>query len=900
MKQLKSYEIRQMWLDFFASKGHKIVPSASLVPVDDPTLLWINAGVAPLKKYFDGREIPENPRLCNAQKSLRTNDIENVGKTARHHTFFEMLGNFSIGDYFREEALTFAYELLFDQKWFGIPKELIYITYYPEDKETYDKWVSLGVDPTHLIPTTDNFWEIGEGPCGPDTEFFFDRGEKYDPNGLGIRLLKEDIENDRYIEIWNIVFSQYNSTLGLSRDQYPELPSKNIDTGGGLERLACVFQNVETNYETDLFLPMIEFVEELSKINYSTCTEEQKMAFRVIVDHIRSVTFALADGAVLSNEGRGYVLRRILRRAVRMGRKLGIHKPFLYKIVHVVIENMKTFYAYLVDKEAIITKLIQIEEENFLKTLESGEKKLNEMIKVSTENRISGEDAFLLYDTFGFPIELTIEAAEDKGYVVDVDGFKMELEKQKERARSARSDEQSMNVQNEEYLKYKLPSLFIGYEKSNCDAKVTGLFKSGEFVNEATGDVIVIFDQTPFYAESGGQVGDQGTMILNGETYHVFNTIKLPNGQHAHMIHIRNNKIHVGDQVSLEIDGEFRHHVACNHSATHLLNEALRKVLGSHVTQQGSLVTSEYLRFDFNNYENLTSEQILMVEKLVNKEIQKNSIVNTILTNVSEAKKLGAQAVFGEKYGDVVRLVEMGYSKELCGGTHVKQTKEIEKFAIINIESKGSGIFRIEAATNDKIINNLKEKLQGVVQSLQCLEEKQATILEKGKEEGFALQSNPIVIPKFIGSYQDILNFRNAETLGRSSIKEIEREYEQLYRNKNSAHYQSFLDLFYNQNEMKVLVTKVELYDIDVLKDIVDKLSASLNNCVIFIANVLENKIVYLAKSKGNSNHCGNLVKTAAQFTGGNGGGRPDFAQAGGKEVAKVEETLEKIKEMIH
>ena len=364
MRKLKGSEIRQMWLDFFNSKGHEVLPSASLVPQDDPTLLWINAGVAPLKKFFDGREKPTNPRICNAQKSIRTNDIENVGKTARHHTFFEMLGNFSIGDYFREEVLTWAYELLFSDKWFGFDKNLIYITYYPKDTDTYKKWVELGVSPDHLIALEDNFWEIGEGPCGPDTEIFYDRGVKYDPENIGIRMLKEDIENDRYIEIWNIVFSQFNSKIGVPRSEYKELPSKNIDTGSGLERMACVMQEVETNYDTDLFKPYIEFLEEYTGIKY-----DNQMAFRVIVDHIRSVTFAISDGALLSNEGRGYVLRRILRRAVRYGRKLGIKEPFLYKMVDLVVDNMKDFYPYLEEKKALVTKLIKIEEENFLKTL---------------------------------------------------------------------------------------------------------------------------------------------------------------------------------------------------------------------------------------------------------------------------------------------------------------------------------------------------------------------------------------------------------------------------------------------------------------------------------------------------------------------------------------------------
>jgi alanyl-tRNA synthetase len=374
-----------MWLDFFKSKNHEVIPSASLIPYNDPTLLWINAGVAPLKKYFDGREKPNNPRMTNAQKSIRTNDIDNVGRTSRHHTFFEMLGNFSIGDYFRNEVIDWASELLFSDKWFGFPKELIFITYYPTDKDTFNKWVENGVDPSHLIPLEDNFWEIGEGPCGPDTEIFFDRGEKYDPEKIGIRLLEDDIDNDRYIEIWNIVFSQFNSKSGVARKEYPELPSKNIDTGSGLERLACIFQGTETNYETDLFLPLINYVEEYSHQKY----ESNKMAFRVIADHIRSVTFAIADGAMLSNEGRGYVLRRILRRAVRYGKKLGINEPFLYKMVSLVVDNMKSFYPYLIEKQPIIEQIIKTEEENFLKTLENGEKKLHDIINSNKNNNIS-------------------------------------------------------------------------------------------------------------------------------------------------------------------------------------------------------------------------------------------------------------------------------------------------------------------------------------------------------------------------------------------------------------------------------------------------------------------------------------------------------------------------------
>lgn len=898
MKELKSYEIRKMWLDFFASKGHKVVPSASLVPIDDPTLLWINAGVAPLKKYFDGREVPENPRLCNAQKSLRTNDIENVGKTARHHTFFEMLGNFSIGNYFRDEALEYAVELLFDEKWFSIPKELIYITYYPNDKETYDKWISLGIDASHLIPIADNFWEIGDGPCGPDTEIFFDRGEKYDPKGLGIKMLMEDIENDRYIEIWNIVFSQFNSITGLCRNDYPELPNKNIDTGCGLERLSCVFQHAETNYETDLFMPMIKYVESLCNINYNECNENEKLAFRVIVDHIRSVTFALADGAILSNEGRGYVLRRILRRAVRMGRNLGINDPFLYKIVDIVIENMKDFYGYLVEKKPIISKLIKIEEENFLKTLESGEKRLLEIMRNSNQV-ISGADAFLLYDTFGFPIELTIEAAADKGFEVNIDEFKAELQKQKERARNARNMEQSMNAQNEEYLNFKVLSEFVGYKTLSETAKVIGLFKDGVKVEYASGNVIAIFDKTPFYGEMGGQLGDQGTLIFNNEVFTVYNTIKFPNGQHAHFIDMKNTMIHLDDLVKLDVDEEYRLRVSANHSATHLLNATLRTVLGPHVIQQGSLVCDEYLRFDFNNYEPLTNEQILQIEKLVNKKIMDKCSVTTIETTLNEAKTSGAQAVFGEKYGSIVRLVTMSDSKELCGGTHVSNTMQIEKFAIVSLESKGSGIYRILATTKDMIGKVMAEHLRGISDDLRALEEKRCEIIKSAENEKFKLDSRPIIIPNITGSYQDILNYRETLNCARNIVKELDKSFENLYREKRSSNFNQFIDMIYQVNNTNVLVTSVENYDVDVLKDIIDKIACRYENCFIFIANICLAKIVFVAKSKGNKYNCGQLVKEAAIIAGGNGGGRPDFAQAGGKDVSRANDAINRIKELI-
>ena len=750
MKKLTGNQIRSIWLEFFKSKGHEIIPSASLIPHNDPTLLWINAGVAPLKKYFDGREKPKNPRMTNAQKSIRTNDIENVGKTARHHTFFEMLGNFSIGDYFRNEVLTWAYELLFSPDWFALDKNNIYITYYPEDKDTFEKWQSLGVEASHLVPIADNFWEIGEGPCGPDTEIFYDRGTKYDPNNIGLDLLRKDIENDRYIEIWNIVFSQYNSVSGLPREQYPELPSKNIDTGSGLERLACIFQETETNYETDLFMPMIKFLEQHTGCSYDN--PAYKMAFRVIVDHVRSVTFAIADGATFANEGRGYVLRRILRRAVRYGKKLGIKQPFLYQMVSIVIDNMKDFYSYLVDKQAIIEKIIKTEEENFLKTLATGEKKLNDIMSNSKEKVISGASAFLLYDTFGFPIELTQEAASDNGFTVDIVGFNEELEKQKNRARNARSNEQSMNIQNEEYLNFKRKSEFVGYTTLEQESTVIGLFKDGKKVNKANGLLFVVLEKTPFYAEMGGQAGDQGIFTYKGQNFDVLDTFKLPNGQHAHSVDFKNQEISVDDIVLACVNADYRLAVSQNHSATHLLNQALREVLGQHVVQHGSQVTKENLRFDFNHYQNLTVEEILKVEEIVLDAIKKGYEVKTIETSLENAKKLGAQALFGEKYGDVVRLVDMTFSKELCGGTHVKNTSDIKNFAITSIESKGSGIFRIEAVASDNIFDEIQNAVKNTKDVILDVINKCNDLVKTAEKENIKLTKPNFVLPSIVGS----------------------------------------------------------------------------------------------------------------------------------------------------
>lgn len=894
MKRMKSYEIRQMWLDFWKSKGHDIIPSASLVPVNDPSLLWINAGVAPLKKYFDGREIPANRRMANSQKSIRTNDIENVGRTARHHTFFEMLGNFSIGDYFRKEALTWAMEILTSPKWFGFDLNRLYFTVHPSDDESKKLWQELGVAENHIVELESNFWEIGEGPCGPNTEIFYDRGPKYDPDNLGIQLLEQDLDNDRYIEIWNIVFSQYNAEAGKKRSEYRELPSKNIDTGMGLERMCCVLQETETNYETDLFLPIIEETERLTQVKYLG-----QMAFKVIADHVRSVVFAVADGAIISNEGRGYVLRRILRRAVRFGRKLGMNEAFMYKLVPVVAEIMKEHYPYLLDKVEDIQKIIRFEEEKFLQTLEAGEKRLVDYINNVDEKIVSGPTAFLLYDTFGFPYELTVEVASEHGFKVDEEGFLTELEKQKEKSRASRSDEQSMVTQNEAMLAFTEESNFIGYDVLEAETEVIALFSEGVRVKEASGEVLAVFKETPFYAEAGGQIGDRGFLKLAGKQYKITDTTKLPNFQHASLVQLGKEKIRENEQVKLIVDPDFRKHVIKNHSATHLLNEALRRVIGKHVSQQGSYVGNEFLRFDFNHYSLLTNEEILAVEALVNEKINENLKVEIKEMPFSEAKKLDVQAVFGEKYGDIVRVVDMDFSKELCGGCHVKKTGEIKRFAILGVESKGSGIYRIEAATDARIKPELARTLAGIEQEISDLRSKIQSLLEEAKAEGLDVGYEEIEISPVTESYQTVINRRKEVQLLQESAKELDKRIQKAKKERNVIALEDYLQNNLTIKDYNVLISKTYGLESDVVKDLADRLADKLNPGVVFLANLMENRIVFICKNKIDKLNAGKLVKEAAVITGGNGGGRSDFAQAGGKDPSKIDLALQAIKERI-
>ncbi len=872
MKQLTGNQVRQMFLDYFEEHGHMIEPGASLVPHNDPTLLWINAGVAALKKYFDGTEKPKCNRIANAQKSIRTNDIENVGKTARHHTFFEMLGNFSIGDYFKKEAIHFAWEFLTDPKWIGFPKEKLYISVYTDDDEAYRVWTQeCGVDPSHILRTDDNFWEIGEGPGGPDSEIFYDRGEKYDPQCLGERLFFEEMENDRYIEVWNVVFSQFDCNPAIPRKEYKELPQKNIDTGMGLERLVSLIQGGETNFDTDLFLPIIHATEKIAKYPYEG---EHKMAYRVIADHIRTVTFALSDGANFSNNGRGYVLRRVLRRAVRYGIKLGIDKPFMYQLVQVVADEMKEFYPYLQDKVAYNENLVRIEEETFHKTLANGERLLNEEMQKATNGVLSGKVVFRLYDTYGFPYELTAEIAEENGLQVDHAAFDEEMRLQKERARAARGDLNSMSSQAVDLMNFTDKSTFVGYEQLTCSGKVIALFKDGVSVEEVCDEGSAIFDTTCFYAESGGQIGDCGT-VQNETTAAEINEVhKAPHGQPLHHIIMKKGTLHVGDTLTLTVDTAKRAQTTANHSCTHLLQSALKKVIGSHIAQAGSYNCPEYLRFDFTHFEKISEEQLMEIEALVNQYITGCYAVLKEELPIEEAKKRNATALFDEKYGDIVRVVTMGdVSCEFCGGCHVDNTNQIGLCKIISEESIGSGVRRITAKTG--------------FAAYQEFAANQKTLINIAH----ALKMNGIsnVEPK-------VVQLVNELSIANKTCSQLN---EQIFALKAN----DLVNQLKPIGKGKILIERFDQMDAKALKDIASNIKSQKEDSVVFFACVNDNKIVFVAGAgKGavaNGVRCGDLVKQAATICGGNGGGKPDLAQAGGKDIGKLEEALATVENML-
>ena len=869
MNKLTSQQIRTTWLNFFKSKGHMIEPGASLIPHNDPTLLWINAGVAALKKYFDGSEIPESKRITNVQKCIRTNDIENVGKTARHHTFFEMLGNFSIGDYFRNEVIPWAFDLLTNPQYFGIEKDKLYITYHPTDKETKELWIKQGMDESHLIPLTGNFWQIGEGPCGPNTEVFFDRGIKYDKDNLGIKLLEDDIENDRYIEIWNFVFSLFNSKEGLERSEYPLLPNQNIDTGMGLERMACVLQGVETNFDTDLFMPIIKKTEEISGVKY---TEETGVAFKVIADHVRTVTFAVADGALLSNEGRGYVLRRLLRRAVRYGKNLGIDRAFMYELVPVVADIMKDYYPYVCDKVELVQKVIKSEEDRFRQTLADGEKILTELMTKSETKTINGKDAFMLYDTYGFPYELTLEYAEESGFTVDKAGFDAEMEAQRERARNAREDVASMQSQNEALMNFKEESTFVGYTQLSTTGKVILLLKDGEVVDSLTGQGQVILDITPFYAESGGQVADTGLMTTTNATVEVLDVIKAPNGQHLHTVNV-NGTLSLNDAVTSQVTVDARLALTKNHTATHLLHQAFKDVIGEHANQAGSLVSAERLRFDFTNMQGLTPEELQRIETIVNEKIWASLPVAVFEKSIEEAKAIDAMALFSEKYGDKVRVVKAGeYSIELCGGCHVSNTSEIGLFKIISESGIGAGTRRIEAVTGQAAFEYMN------------------TFINRFAAVAETLKTKPALLEERVECVLD-------------ELKEAHRENESLKSKLSHIKKKEIVNNTHEVNGFTVLTANLVDVDMNHLRQMIDEFKQQLTSAVIVLASAVDGKV---AISCGVTNdyvkqgvHAGKIVKEVASICGGGGGGRPDMAQAGAKDASKINEALQNVDEWL-
>jgi alanyl-tRNA synthetase len=870
---MKSYEIRRKWLDFFAGKGHAVEPSASLVPHNDPSLLWINAGMAPLKPYFDGRVKPANPRIANAQKCIRTNDIENVGKTKRHHTFFEMLGNFSIGDYFKEEAITWAWEFLTSPEWIGFEPERISVTVYPDDEEAFRLWnEKIGLPKERIYKLEDNFWDIGEGPCGPCTEIFYDRGDKY--GDLSDPECRPGGENERFLEVWNLVFSQFNHNKDGS---YTPLPSKNIDTGAGLERLASILQDVDSNFDTDLFLPIIERTCEIGNVAYRT-NPDHDVALKVIADHIRTVTFSVGDGVLPSNEGRGYVIRRLLRRAVRYGKVLGIDEPFLYKLVPVVGEIMGMYYPEVVDKRDFIARVIRTEEERFHETLSEGLAILSGLVADAKEaggREISGADAFKLYDTYGFPFDLTEDFAAEHGLTVDRAGFDEAMEAQRERARAARHEAGSMKVQGGPLADYTEPSEFVGYEHLTAEANVLAIIREDQFVDAAEAGSVcqVILDRTPFYAESGGQVSDSGTMEAGEFRAVVEEVSKAPHGQHVHTIRIERGTLRKGNAVSAQVARAVREDTVKNHTATHLLHKALKEVLGEHVNQAGSLVAPERLRFDFSHFGPIKPEELAEIERRVNEQVWKNTRLSIFYKPLEEAKAMGAMALFGEKYGDTVRVVQVGdYSLELCGGCHVESTAEIGLFKLIGESGIGSGVRRIEAVTGRHAFAYLDQQLG---------------LLHRSAE---LLKSNIADLPKRIEA-----------TL--AQIKELSRENESLRGKLSRLEAGSLIDRVKQVNGIPLLTASVDGMDMDALRGMADDLKAKLGSGVIVLASAVGGKVNLVAAvtkdltAKGL--HAGNIVKEAAAVCGGGGGGRPDMAQAGGKDASRIDEALRRAEALI-
>ena len=861
-------ELRRMFLEFFESKEHLAMKSFSLVPHNDKSLLLINSGMAPLKPYFTGAEIPPRRRVTTCQKCIRTGDIENVGKTARHGTFFEMLGNFSFGDYFKHEAIAWSWEFL--TKVVGLDENRLYPSIYEEDDEAFEIWnkeIGIPAERIFRFGKADNFWEHGAGPCGPCSEIYYDRGEKY---GCGSPDCTVGCECDRYMEIWNNVFTQFEND---GEGHYTELVQKNIDTGMGLERLASVVQDVDSIFDVDTLYALRNKVCELAHTEYKK-DEAKDVSIRLITDHIRSATFMISDGIMPTNEGRGYVLRRLIRRAARHGRLLGIEGKFLAALSAVVIEGSKDGYPELEEKKDFIFQVLTKEEEQFNKTIDQGLHILGEMEEaMNKEGRteLSGEDAFKLYDTYGFPIDLTREILEEKGYTIDENGFKEAMEVQRKQAREARAVTNYMGADATVYdeIDAAVTTEFVGYDKLVCESKVTVLTTESELVDALTEDQrgTVFVEQTPFYATMGGQQGDKGVITLGDAEFKVEDTINLRGGKVGHVGVLTKGMIKTGDVVTLKVCEAGRSNCCKNHSATHLLQKALKTVLGSHVEQKGSLVTPDRLRFDFAHFQAMTAEELAKVEEMVNAEIQAALPVVTDVMTIEEAKKTGAMALFGEKYGEKVRVVSMGdFSKELCGGTHVSNTSVITTFKIVSESGIAAGVRRIEALTGEGVFAYYKE-----------IEKRQAEIAAM-------LKTSPAEIEEKIAHLQ-------------AEVKELHSENESL---KAKMAQDAVGDVMNQVQEVKgVKLLAVSLTDVDMngLRDLGDQLKEKLGEGVVVLASVAGGKVSLLAmvtdQAQKAGAHAGNLIKGMAAIVGGGGGGRPNMAQAGGKNPAKVPEALE-------
>lgn len=874
MKPYGLNELRKMYLDFFESKGHLVMKSFSLIPQNDKSLLLINAGMAPLKPYFTGQEIPPRKRVATCQKCIRTGDIENVGKTARHGTFFEMLGNFSFGDYFKHEAIAWSWEFL--TKTLEIPEDRLYPSVYEEDDEAFDIWnKEIGVVEERIFRfgKEDNFWEHGAGPCGPSSEIYFDRGEKYGCNKPGCTV---GCECDRYVEIWNNVFTQFDSD---GKGNYEELTNKNIDTGMGLERLAVVMQDVDSIFDVDTIKAIRDKVCEAAGASYG---EEVKkdVSIRIITDHIRSVTFMVSDGIMPSNEGRGYVLRRLLRRAARHGRLLGIRKQFLAELSEVVIRESKDGYPELADKKDYILKLITTEEENFNKTIDQGLNILSDMMeemKKEGKTVLSGENTFKLYDTYGFPMDLTIEILEEKGFTADEEGFRQAMEVQRQTAREAREVTNYMGADVTVYqsIDPAVESRFVGYDRLRHESKITVLTTSDAIVDELSEGMegTVLVEETPFYATMGGQAADTGVICTDHGRFAVEDTIKLQGTKIGHVGKMVSGSLRTGENVTLEVEESRRNLTANNHSATHLMQKALRMVLGNHVEQAGSLVDKDKLRFDFTHFSPMTEEEIAEVESIVNEEINKGLDVCTSEMTLEEAKKTGAMALFGEKYGDTVRVVQMGdFSSELCGGTHVENTRNISAFKIVSESGVAAGVRRIEALTGQGLIayyNQVEKQLGEVAKVLKAAPSEAARKVMAMQEEIKALsKENEKLKAKMAKAAAGDITSEAAEIAG-----------------------------------IRVLIKPLSDVDMNALRDLGDEAKQKLGEAVVVFATEKDGKVNLMATATegaiARGAHAGNLIKEIAALVGGGGGGRPNMAQAGGKNPSGIPEALAKAEEVL-